>query len=57
KDENGVFRDIAHPITAAARSQLENAVLERYLQHLAQSEAERAAVTAPKGVPAAVVQE
>lgn len=47
KDENGVFRDIAHPITAAARSQLENAVLERYLQHAAQAEAERAAEAVP----------
>lgn len=43
KDENGVFRDIAHPITVAARSQLENAVLERFLQHAAQVEAEKAA--------------
>lgn len=44
KDENGVFRDIAHPITAAARIQLENAVLERFMLHAAQAEAEKTAM-------------
>lgn len=30
KDDNGVFRDIAHPIGREARKQLEEAVLEAY---------------------------
>ena len=34
KDENGTFRDIAHPITLEARKTLENAILEAYHQHL-----------------------
>lgn len=34
KDENGMFRDIAHPITAAARQQLEDIILERYYEQL-----------------------
>lgn len=40
KDENGVFRDILHPITAEARKTLEDAVLSAYQEHLAQQEAE-----------------
>ena len=32
KDETGVFRDVAHPITLEARQQLENSVLEKYNQ-------------------------
>ena len=35
KDENGSFRDIAHPITTAARRQLEDAILSAYQEHLA----------------------
>lgn len=34
KDDNGVFRDIAHPITPDARKQLENAILDAYHTHL-----------------------
>lgn len=36
KDENGIFRDIVHPITAEARKQLENAVLDEYERQLAE---------------------
>lgn len=36
KDENGSFRDIAHPITPQARKQLEDAILNAYEQHLLQ---------------------
>ena len=43
KDENGTFRDIAHPITPEARHTLEEAILDRYQTHLAQLEAEQAA--------------
>lgn len=34
KDENGLFRDIAHPITAIARQELENAILTRYQEYV-----------------------
>ena len=43
KDENGTFRDIAHPITPEARHTLEEAILDRSQTHLAQLEAEQAA--------------
>jgi len=36
KDENGVFRDIVHPITAAARAELEQSILDAYHKHLEQ---------------------
>ena len=35
RDENGTFRDIAHPITSAARQELEEAILRQYDQYLA----------------------
>jgi stage V sporulation protein G len=35
KDENGVFRDIAHPITPEARRTLEEAILSAYREYLA----------------------
>ena len=37
QDENGIFRDIVHPITAGARKQLENAVLDEYERQLAEA--------------------
>lgn len=42
KDENGVFRDIVHPISATARKMMEEQILETYQQYLvvAQAEAE-----------------
>ncbi len=40
KDENGVFRDIVHPISAAARKEMEAQIMETYKQHLALMEAE-----------------
>ena len=33
RDEQGVFRDICHPITADARNGLESIVLEAYQSH------------------------
>ncbi len=30
KDDNGIFRDIVHPITPAARKMLEESILEAY---------------------------
>ena len=35
KDEAGTFRDVAHPITAQARQQLEEHVLQAYHDYLA----------------------
>ena len=34
RDENGTFRDIAHPITSQARKTLEGAILEAYARYL-----------------------
>lgn len=46
KDENGVFRDIVHPICPDARVAIENQILDAYSRHVdmmqAQSEAEEA---------------
>jgi len=36
KDENGVFRDIVHPITSGARAELEQNILDVYYKHLEQ---------------------
>ena len=38
EDENGDFRDIAHPITADFRRELEQKVLEAYAMHLEQKQ-------------------
>ncbi|MBR2284359.1 MAG: septation regulator SpoVG [Ruminococcus sp.] len=43
RDENNIFRDIVHPISSAARRQLEDSILEAYERQLAISEAEAAA--------------
>lgn len=40
KDENGVFRDIVHPISPEARQMLESQILDAYERHLALVEAE-----------------
>ena len=42
KDESGVFRDIVHPISPAARKMLEESILEAYERQLAMLEAEEA---------------
>ena len=41
RDENGVFRDIAHPISTGARRQLEDAILSAYAEHMAAQAAAR----------------
>ena len=43
KDENGIFRDIVHPISASARTMMEEQILEEYQKHLALMEAEKQA--------------
>ena len=40
KDENGVFRDIVHPISVSARKMLEDEVLDAYSRHMALLETE-----------------
>ncbi len=40
KDENGVFRDIVHPISGSARKMIEREILDSYHCHLAVAEAE-----------------
>lgn len=34
RDDNGIFRDIVHPITPEARESIENILLEAYKEHL-----------------------
>ena len=41
KDENGVFRDIVHPISSEARKMMEEQILETYHRHLALMEPRR----------------
>ena len=35
KDENGVFRDIVHPISLTARKLIEEQILDAYSRHIA----------------------
>ena len=42
KDENGVLRDIVHPISPSARKLFEETILEAYERQLAVMEAEEA---------------
>lgn len=46
KDENGLFRDIVHPITGEARRLIEDTILDAYSKHLALLEAEEDAASA-----------
>ncbi len=36
KEENGVFRDVVHPITVEARKKLEDEILREYHRHIEQ---------------------
>lgn len=49
KDENGVFRDIVHPITPETRASIESQILNTYQEHLAAMQA--AAIQAQAQVP------
>lgn len=40
KDENGVFRDIVHPIAASSRKLIEEAILDAYEKQMLMLEAE-----------------
>ena len=48
KDENGVFRDIVHPILPESRRMIEDSILDAYQKHLAllEVEAQEEATTA-----------
>lgn len=39
RDENGIFRDIAHPITTGARHLLEESILAAYHEHITNQQA------------------
>ena len=45
KDENGIFRDIVHPINSSFRAELEETIIAAYEQALAEAEAEAAMET------------
>ncbi len=45
KDENGVFRDIVHPVSASARKMFEECILDAYRKQIAVMEAEEASET------------
>lgn len=49
KDDNGVFRDIVHPITPEARSSLEKAILSAYHEYLQRMQAEAQGAESPSG--------
>ena len=38
KDNNGIFRDIVHPISSSTRADLEDAILTCYTRHLQQEQ-------------------
>lgn len=40
RDDSGVYRDIVHPITPAARSQIESSILTAYREELERQQAE-----------------
>ncbi len=43
KDENGIFRDIVHPIAPDARQMIEGQILDAYHRHIEQMQAEEEA--------------
>ena len=43
KDENGIFRDIVHPISPESRQLLETEILGAYTRHMEQMQAEEEA--------------
>ena len=41
RDENGVFRDIVHPISPEARAKVEDRILDEFSRHMAILETEQ----------------
>ncbi|MCC8135964.1 MAG: SpoVG family protein, partial [Ruminococcus sp.] len=52
KDENGIFRDIVHPISPASRKLFEECILEAYDKQIAMLEAEEAEKSAEEATEA-----
>ena len=50
KDENGIFRDIVHPISPSARKLFEETILDAYERQLAVIEAEQSETVAADDV-------
>lgn len=48
RDESGVYRDIAHPITPKARKELEDAVLSGYQKYLHSQQEETTVIPAQR---------
>lgn len=48
KDDNGVFRDIVHPITPEARANLEKVILSAYHEYLQRMQAEAQGAESPE---------
>ncbi len=42
RDDNGVYRDIVHPITPSARNEIEGEILSAYKRELERAQAEQA---------------
>ena len=57
KDENGVFRDIVHPILPEGRKMIEEGILDAYQKHLALAEVEAQENAAAAAETAADTQE
>ncbi len=53
KDENGIFRDIVHPILPDARKMIEESILDAYQKHLALAEVEAQTAAAESNETAA----
>ena len=49
RDENGVFRDIVHPISPDARQLVESQILDAYTRHIEQMQAEQEAEALERG--------
>ena len=45
KDENGIFRDIVHPISASSRKVFEDTILDAYNKQIVMLEAEKEATS------------
>lgn len=57
KDENGIFRDIVHPILPDARKMIEESILDAYQKYLALAEAEAQEAAATESEAAATEAE
>ncbi len=51
RDENGIFRDIAHPITTGARHMVEESILEAYHEHITNQQAHEQESAEKEGNP------